>query len=98
MDYEVILSPKALDDLGDIIIYISQDNPSAAKLFGKKLVEEIRVLEKLPKVGSVVPEIQDENIRQLVKKPYRIIYRIEEENKRVSVSRFWHSSRDNLKL
>ncbi len=98
MDYEIILSPKAIEDLESIIAYIAKDDLVVAKRFGKILAAEIRKLETLPNAGSIVQEFQKENIRQLVKKPYRIIYRIDYDKNRISVSRFWHSSRDNLTL
>ncbi|MCG8526205.1 MAG: type II toxin-antitoxin system RelE/ParE family toxin [Opitutales bacterium] len=96
MGYEVILSPKALEDLESVVSYISQDNPEAALKFGKKLLREVALLKISPNIGMKVPEFEDQHIRQLIKKPYRIIYRIEEDKKRISISRFWHSSRDNL--
>lgn len=96
MGYEVILSPKALEDLESVVSYISQDNPEAALKFGKKLLREVALLEISPNIGMKVPEFEDEHIRQLIKKPYRIIYRVEEDKKKISISRFWHSSRDNL--
>jgi mRNA-degrading endonuclease RelE of RelBE toxin-antitoxin system len=30
--------------------------------------------------------------------PYRIVYRIEEDKKRISIARFWHSAQKQLKL
>lgn len=98
MDYEVILSPKAIEDLESVVSYISQDNPGAARNFGRKLLKEVSLLKVAPKMGMIVPEFNDESIRQLIKKPFRIIYRIEESGKRISISRFWHSSRDNLTI
>ena len=49
-------------------------------------------------MGQRVTEFPDPNIRQLLLKPYRIIYRIDEVEERISVARFWHASRLNLKL
>ena len=98
MDYEIILSLKALQDLESIISYIAQDNPDAANKFGKKLVEYTRVLHVSPTVGKEVPEFQSPDIRQLILKPYRVIYKIDETNKQIHISRYWHSSRDNLKI
>jgi hypothetical protein len=41
----------------------------------------------------VVPEFNDVNVRQLILRPYRIIYRVEEPIRQVSVARFWHTAR-----
>ena len=98
MDYQIILAPKALQDLESIIAYIAQDNPGAANKFGKKLIEYTRVLHVSPTIGKEVPEFENPDIRQLLLKPYRVIYKIDEANKQIHVSRYWHSSRDNLDL
>ncbi|MEH2434351.1 MAG: type II toxin-antitoxin system RelE/ParE family toxin [Nostoc sp.] len=37
-------------------------------------------------------------LRQLILKPYRIIYRVEEDKKQVSIARFWHASRFSPEL
>ena len=47
---------------------------------------------RFPKLGRVVPEAQDENIRELVHKNYRIIYRIAGE--RIEILTIVHGSRD----
>ncbi|MCC5645871.1 type II toxin-antitoxin system RelE/ParE family toxin [Nostoc sp. CHAB 5824] len=31
-------------------------------------------------------------------KPYRVVYRVEDEKKRISIARFWHSAQENLEL
>jgi mRNA-degrading endonuclease RelE of RelBE toxin-antitoxin system len=41
----------------------------------------------------VVPEQNDENIREMICKPYRIFYRVKDEVKVVEVIRFWHVAR-----
>lgn len=98
MDYTVILSPKAVGDLEAIVRYISLSNPSAAGKVGQSLLEKTRELSQFPFKGQKVPEFDDPNIRQLVLKPYRIVYRVEEDKKRISIARFWHSSQENLEL
>lgn len=98
MDFEIILSRRALEDLESVITYIAQDNPEAARSFGKKLVEAVSVLKVAPRSGVVVPEFDNDNIRQLIKRPYRIIYKIEEDKQKISISRFWHAGRDNLEM
>ena len=38
MDYKVIISPRAIQDLSQIVRYISFDEPKAAERFGYGLV------------------------------------------------------------
>lgn len=49
-------------------------------------------------VSQIVPEFNDCNIRQLILRPYRIIYRVEADKKQISIARFWHTSRGDLEL
>lgn len=98
MDYTVILSPKAVGDLETIVRYISLTNPDAARKVGQRLLDKTKELSQLPFKGQKVPEFDNPNIRQLILKPYRVVYRVEEDKKRISIARFWHSSQENLEL
>jgi toxin ParE1/3/4 len=98
MAYHVILSPKAVEDLEAIVRYVASDSPEAARNLGRQLLEKTIELGQYPLRGQKVPEFDDPNIRQLILRLYRIIYRVEEPIKRVSVARFWHTSQENLRL
>ncbi|MBN3946555.1 MAG: type II toxin-antitoxin system RelE/ParE family toxin [Nostoc sp.] len=98
MDYQVVFSPKAVGDLEAIVKYIALSNAEAARKLGQQLLEKSRELSQFPLKGQKVPEFDDPNIRQLILKPYRVVYRVEEEKKRVSIARFWHSAQENLEL
>ncbi|MEM6404053.1 MAG: type II toxin-antitoxin system RelE/ParE family toxin [Cyanobacteria bacterium P01_D01_bin.116] len=98
MDYNVILSPKAVGDLEAIVRYIALNNPEAARKVGQNLLNKTKELSQFPLKGQMVPEFNNSDIRQIILKPYRIVYRVEEDKKQVSVARFWHSSQENLEL
>lgn len=98
MDYTVILSPKSVGDLETIVQYIALNNPTAARKVGQSLLDKTKELSQFPFKGQIVPEFNSSNIRQVILKPYRIVYRVEEDKKRISVARFWHSSQANLEL
>jgi toxin ParE1/3/4 len=98
MDYTVILSPKAVGDLESIVRYISQTNPSTARKVGRSLLDKIQELSQFPRRGQMVPEFDSPDIRQILLKPYRIVYRVEDDRKRISIARFWHSAQENLEL
>src|SRR5262245_48107430 len=94
MDCKVILSPRAIQDLRDIVRYISLDNPDKAKSFGYALIDAALSLRNLPERGRFVPEFKDDMTREIIYHgAYRIIYRFDKEQKAVWVSRFWHASR-----
>ena len=77
---EVIWTEPALSDLKDIIDYIAKDSLAYAARFGTRLVEAPRRLERFPNCGRIVPEFQDERIRELICDAYRLIYLIAEDD------------------
>ncbi|MFQ5685299.1 MAG: type II toxin-antitoxin system RelE/ParE family toxin [Candidatus Scalindua sp.] len=93
MDYRIEWSPTARLDFRDLILFISEENSSAANHFRNKILNHVIQVAKFPKSGRVVPEFQDENIREIIQKPYRIVYRIKKEKMILEVVRIWHSAR-----
>ena len=93
MDCKVILSPRAIQDLSEIVRYIAIDNPTAAERFGYALIDTAMSLEHLPERGRLVLEFDDGITREIIYPPYRIVYRFDAERKLVMVSRFWHAAR-----
>ncbi len=67
---------EALDRLIEIEEYISKDSPSRAVQFMDQLTEHTEVLSDKPRIGRTVPELANPDIRELVFKKYRIIYRL----------------------
>jgi plasmid stabilization system protein ParE len=96
MDYKVVLAPRAIEDLRDIVLYVAPDRPEAAKRLGLALIEKTKVLRAFPFSGRVVPEFDDELIRELILKPFRIVYRIEDDARIIGVARYWHGARGDL--
>jgi plasmid stabilization system protein ParE len=45
-----------------------------------------------------VPEIDDPSIHELIRPPYRIIYRLLEREQQIHILRFWHAARGNPQL
>lgn len=93
MAFEVVWSPTARFDFWDLISYISEDNADAGSIFGRKLLEAVEYLKDFPESGRVVPEFEDPAIREIIRKPFRIIYRVKHDRKLVQISRIWHASR-----
>ncbi len=93
MDYKIILSPRAIQDLQEVVRYIAWDNPVQAEKFGHLLIGRARSLNTFPERGRVVPEIGNPAIREIIFKSYRIIYRIQNETRLVEISRIWHGAR-----
>ena len=93
MDYKIIFSEPAIDDLGTVVRFIALDDQVIAARFGGKLIHSVRNLSKFPRIGRVVPEQNDENIREIIFKPYRVFYRVKDDARLIEILRFWHASR-----
>jgi toxin ParE1/3/4 len=82
-EYSVTVTQTAEDDIDDIILYIAEDNASIAMKILDKLQKAINSLKYFPERGRRVPELLDKNIkeyRELIETPWRIIYKIENNN------------------
>lgn len=93
MAFQIIWSEQARDDLQAIVLFIAQDNPIVAESFGYRLMSRVDVLAQFPQIGRVVPEENDETVREIVLCPYRIIYKVLAEKQVVAIARIWHGAR-----
>lgn len=80
---KVIWSPLALERVNEIADYIAEDNVQAARLFLIDIFGAVDRLQNFPNSGRVVPEVKRPNIREIIFKNYRVVYRVEA--KKVSV-------------
>jgi len=93
MAYKLIWSPAARDDLHDIVVFIARDNPERAMSFGYELISATDQLQIFPDQGRVVPEYRNPNMREIIFRPYRMVYRVDHERKLCEIARVWHSAR-----
>jgi addiction module RelE/StbE family toxin len=93
---KLIWTDHALKDLDDIGEYIAENSDKYARLTIKRLFEKTRILKKFPKTGRIVPEKNQENLRELIEGNYRIIYEIVTAD-RIYILTVYHSARE-LKL
>ena len=75
----VIWSQQAVADLRSVHDFIARDS----RYYAKKVVHDIRELVEelngLPKMGRIVPELNEEGVRELLLYSCRIIYEIKGE-------------------
>ncbi len=80
--YRVEFTHWAESDIDEIITYIIEnDNVTDAIRLFHKLKEKISALDKLADRGRVVPELKQINVldyKEIIYKPYRIIYIVED--------------------
>jgi len=84
----IVWSPLAVDRASEIAGYIAQDKPSAAEKWIQTVFSKVEQLKAFPEIGRIVPEIGNDQFRELLYGNYLIIYRIEAE--RISVLTIRH--------
>ena len=73
---KVIWTDLAIQDLNYIGEYIAKDSIRYAEITVDKLFNSTDILENNPRAGRVVPELENEVIRELIQGNYRIVYQI----------------------
>ena len=85
---KIFWSPLSLDRVAEVAEFISQDKLEAARQWVLKIFKKVRILERFPASGHVIPETRRQDIRELAYPPYRIIYRIQDD--RISILTIRH--------
>ena len=75
------------------VTVIAQDNPERARNSDNELIDRALSLGTFPERGRVVPEIGEPAVREIIHRPFRIIYEFFPEQAVVYVLRFWHGAR-----
>lgn len=88
----VVLTERALSDLQELVAwYTEQGRPEAGAGTVAEILSQLEPLADLPDLGRVVPEFGHPLLRELVRPPFRIVYRREPEA--VRILRVWRSER-----
>ena len=94
MAHRIVWSRTAAQDLRSLVKYIARDNPARAEQFGYKVISNIDILQDHPHVGRIVPEFRQSELREIVVRPYRVIYRIKDSSEIIEIIRVWHAARN----
>jgi toxin ParE1/3/4 len=76
MAQTLIWSHEALDDIDRIADYISRDSRYHAQQVIERLFDLADELPGHPKLGHIVPELADPNVRERFLYSYRLIYEL----------------------
>jgi len=93
MDFKVFLSDDALSDLERIVAYIAPHNAIAAERMGNHLLDAALLRNTFPERCRVVPEFRRPELREIIFRSYRIIYRMNDTDQSLEIVRFWHGAR-----
>ena len=88
----IVWTDPAIDDLTQIMDYIARDSPRYALHVGERIYEAAGKLELGPRAGWIVPEFGLDHFREVLMRPYRLIYEIR--NGGCYIVAVIHASRD----
>jgi len=89
---KLVWTEPAIQDSRDLRDYIAADSDFHAADFIASIISRAERRTTFPMIGRVVPEAESENVREILYRSYRVIYRIVGE--RVDVLAVIHGSRD----
>jgi len=90
---ELLLAQSALDDLQGLEQYYADEGvPDIGARFVSDILAAIERLIDHPDSGRKVPEFDQEQIREIILSPYRVVYL--RESTSISVVRVWREERD----
>jgi plasmid stabilization system protein ParE len=100
MTCDVIVTPAAEYDIAEAFAYIQARSPENAERWVRGLYKLVHKLESMPKRCGRAREADDLglDLRQLVFKSHRIVFRIDEAACVVRVLRLFHGARLGLSL
>lgn len=88
--YSITFAQSALDDLQDVLDYYRQlQAPRIGEQLVAKIITDIELLTDQPDMGRMVPEFELDYLRELIRPPFRIVYR-RDQNK-IRIVRVWRS-------
>ena len=67
---------RAREDLSNIRAYITEQSPNYAALVVERVVSATDRLAQFPESGRAVPEFAHPDVREVIYRPYRIVYRL----------------------
>ena len=75
MASKITWSSSALDDLREIHAFICRDAESYATRMIERILSAVEPLSDFPQLGRIVPERNDASYREVIVRPYRVVYR-----------------------
>jgi len=89
---KIVWTKISLEDLKEIYDFIADDSIRYAEITVNKIYQKVQSIKTNPYLARIVPELNEENIREIVSGNYRIIFKIID-IKLVHILRIYHSAR-----
>lgn len=89
---EIFLADSAAEDLEGIKrYYLEEGVPQVGQQQVAAIIKQVEVLMDHPDMGRIVPEFEKEEIRELIRPPFRIVYL--KQSDAIYIVRVWRSER-----
>ena len=76
MKKKIVWTDSSVIDLQFIYDYIANDAETYAPVFISEIIEKVEGIPDFPEIGRIVPEMNRDEIREIIFNNYRIIYKI----------------------
>jgi plasmid stabilization system protein ParE len=96
VDYRLVSTQKALNDLAETIEHIAEDDTEAASRFGSSLIAHVDLLTRFPRMGSLIRKRL--SVRKLLHSPFPIYNQIREANREIEILHLRHGARKPPKI
>jgi plasmid stabilization system protein ParE len=83
VDFRLLFTQRALNDLADVIGHIAEDDPEAAERFGNSLLDHVELLTRFPRMGSLIRKRA--RVRKLSHSPILVYYQLREDKHLIEV-------------
>jgi plasmid stabilization system protein ParE len=91
MDREVVWTDPAWEDLAAAAGYLARDSEAYAAALVQEIKDAASSLSDMAERGQIVPEFGDPSIRELLVRPYRVVYHLSA--RRVTILAIVHGAR-----
>jgi plasmid stabilization system protein ParE len=98
MGHQVIWTDEAIADLRQLVAFIARENASAAVKLGEGIIRKSMLLAAHPRLGRRLRETKNDALREIIIRPYRLIYEIDAAASTVRVRVLWHGARQEPEL
>ena len=88
----ITFAESAVQDLEDILAYYAdQEMLQVGSRLVAEIITDIELLSSQPRMGRMVPEFEQDFLLELIRPPFRIVYRVD--SNQVRIVRVWRSER-----
>jgi plasmid stabilization system protein ParE len=88
----ITFAESAVQDLEDILAYYAdQAMPQVGSRLVAEIIADIELLSSQPRMGRMVPEFEQDFLLELIRPPFRIVYRVD--SNQVRIVRVWRNER-----